>query len=119
MNQLYDLYKNAANPAQQAYIDSLVTSQQQVRNIRQDLLAQLGSIKDNTANSQVLAAVTLIQMKVAPVFAIHIPFGGDNHRDIALAAETTQTVAGVADDRVAHVAARVRGACRTRSRSCR
>ena len=27
MNQLYSLYKNAANPAQQAYIDSLVTSQ--------------------------------------------------------------------------------------------
>ncbi|MGO9709187.1 MAG: hypothetical protein ACLQBL_10005 [Polyangiaceae bacterium] len=95
MNQLYSLYKNAANPAQQAYIDSLVTSQQQVRNIKQDLLAQLGSIKDNTANSQVLAAVTLIQMRVAPVLAIHVPFGGDNHRDIALAAETAQTVAGV------------------------
>ncbi len=35
-------------------------------------------------------------MKVTPVVAVHIPFGGDNHRDIALAAETTQTVAGVA-----------------------
>ena len=39
---------------------------------------------------------TLIQMKVTPVIAIHIPFGGDNHRDIALAAETAQTVSGVA-----------------------
>ena len=29
-----------------------------------------------------LAAVTLIQMKVTPVISIHIPFGGDNHRDI-------------------------------------
>jgi hypothetical protein len=35
-------------------------------------------------------------MKVSPVIAIHIPFGGDNHRDIGLAAETAQTVAGVA-----------------------
>jgi hypothetical protein len=96
MNQLYDLYKNAANPAQQAYIDSLVTSQQQVRNINQSLLSQLSSIKDNTPASQILAAITLIQMKVTPVIAIHIPFGGDNHRDIALAAETTQTVSGVA-----------------------
>jgi hypothetical protein len=96
MNALYDLYKNSANTAQRAYIDSLVTSQEQVRNIRQDLLAQLGSIKDNTPASQVTAAVTLIQMKVTPVIAIHIPFGGDNHRDIALQAETTQTVAGVA-----------------------
>jgi hypothetical protein len=96
MTALYDLYKNDANAAQRAYIDSLVTSQQQVRNIRQDLLAQLGSIKDNSPASQVIAAVTLIQMKVTPVIAIHIPFGGDNHRDIALAAESAQTASGVA-----------------------
>ncbi len=96
LNQLYDLYRNQANPAQKAYIDSLVTSQQQVRNIRQDLLNQLASIKDNSAASQVLAAVTLIQMKVTPVVAIHIPFGGDNHRDVGLQTETTQTVSGVA-----------------------
>jgi hypothetical protein len=35
-------------------------------------------------------------MKVTPVIAIHIPFGGDNHRDVGLATETTQTVSGVA-----------------------
>jgi hypothetical protein len=96
LNQLYDLYKNGATPAQQQYIDSLVTSQQQVRNINQSLLAQLGSIKDNSPASQILAAVTLIQMKVTPVLTIHIPFGGDNHRDVALATEATQTVSGVA-----------------------
>jgi hypothetical protein len=96
LNQLYDLYKNGATPAQQAFVDSLVTSQQEVRSIKQDLLAQLASIKDNTPASQILAAVTLIQMKVTPVVAIHIPFGGDNHRDIALATETTQTISGVA-----------------------
>ncbi len=56
----------------------------------------LTSISDSTAVSQVLAAVTLIQMKVTPVIAIHIPFGGDNHRDVGLAAETAQTVSGVA-----------------------
>jgi hypothetical protein len=94
--QLYDLYRNDATTAQKAYIDSLVTSQQEVRNIKQSLLNQLSSIKDNTPASQILAAITLIQMKVTPVIAIHIPFGGDNHRDIALQAETTQTVAGVA-----------------------
>ena len=96
LNQLYDLYKNGASPAQQAYIDSLVTSQQQVRNISQNLLAQLGAIKDNSPASQITAAIALIQMKVTPVIAVHIPFGGDNHRDIGLAAETTQTVAAVA-----------------------
>jgi hypothetical protein len=96
MNQLYDLYKNGASPAQQSYVDSLVTSQQQVRNINQNLLDALSSITDNTASSQILAAITLIQMKVSPVISIHIPFGGDNHRDVGLAAETAQTVSGVA-----------------------
>ena len=96
MNQLYDLYKNGANKAQQTYIDSLVTSQQQVRGIKQSLLDQLSTIRDNTTASQIVAAIALIQMKVTPLIAIHIPFGGDNHRDIALAAETAQTVAGVA-----------------------
>ncbi len=96
MNALYDLYKTGATPAQQAFVDSMVTSQQQVRNINQSLLDALTSITDNSAKSQILAAVTLIQMKVTPVIAIHIPFGGDNHRDVGLAAETAQTVSGVA-----------------------
>ena len=73
-----------------------MTSQQQVRNINQGLLDALSSIKDNSAASQMLAAVTLIQMKVTPVISVHIPFGGDNHRDIGLQAESAQTVAGVA-----------------------
>jgi hypothetical protein len=96
LGQLYDLYKTGATPAQRAYIDSLVSSQTQVRNINQSLLDALTSIKDNSADSQMLAAVTLVQMKVTPVISVHIPFGGDNHRDIGLAAETAQTVSGVA-----------------------
>jgi hypothetical protein len=96
LNQLYDLYRKSATTAQRAYIDSLVISQTQVRGINQSLLDALTAIKDNTAPSQVMAAITLIQMKVTPVIAIHIPFGGDNHRDVGLATETAQTVSGVA-----------------------
>jgi hypothetical protein len=95
MSQLYSLYKNGASPAQQQYIDSMVTSQNQVRNIKQNLLDALDTITDNTATSQITAAIALIQMNVAPVIAVHIPFGGDNHRDMGLATETTQTVSGV------------------------
>jgi len=95
LNQLYGIYKNEANSAQKAYIDSLVTSQTQVRGIKQDLLNQLTSITDNSISSQIKAAVALVQMKVTPVIAVHIPFSGDNHRDIALANETTETVSGV------------------------
>ncbi len=113
MNQLYDLYKNGANAAQRTYIDSLVTSQQQVRNIRQDLLAQLGSIKDNSPGSQVVAAVTLIQMKVTPVDGDPRSFPeATTTVAIGLQAETTQTVAGVRDDRRADGAARRRRARR-------
>jgi hypothetical protein len=96
LGQLYDLYRNGATSGQKAFIDALVTSQTQVRSIKQNLLDQLASIKDNSPASQILAAITLIQMKVTPVVAVHIPFGGDNHRDVGLAAETTQTVSGVA-----------------------
>jgi hypothetical protein len=92
---LYDVYKNSASPAQQAYVDSLVTSTQQVRGIRQDLLAALSSITDNSPASQILAAITLIQMNVSPVVAVHIPFGGDNHSDPGFKTEATQTVSGV------------------------
>lgn len=95
LNQLYDLYKNGATSAQKAYLDSLIASQSEVRNLNQDLLNALSAITDNSAASQVIAAVTLIQMKVAPVISIHIPFGGDNHRDIGLATEAAQTVSGV------------------------
>jgi hypothetical protein len=95
LNQLYDVYRKDATPAQRAYIDSLVVSQSEVRNIRQDLLEQLASIQDNSPASQIVAALTLIQMNVSPVIAIHIPFGGDNHRDIALATETAETISGI------------------------
>jgi hypothetical protein len=94
MSKLYDLYKNAATPPQQAYIDSMVTSQQQIRSISQNLLGALDNIKDNFIESQILAAITLIQMNVSPVVVISIPFGGDNHRDEGLAQEIAGTNSG-------------------------
>jgi hypothetical protein len=96
LNQLADLYRQGASPAQRAYVDSLVTSQQELRNINQSLLGSLASIKDNSVASQVTAALALIQMNVTPVVAVHIPFGGDNHHDAGLQNETAQTISGVA-----------------------
>jgi hypothetical protein len=96
LSQLDDLYRSGASAGQKAYLDALVNSQAEVRNIRQDLLSSLSSIKDNSVASQITAAVALIQMNVTPVIAIHIPFGGDNHNDALLANEAKQTVSGVA-----------------------
>src|SRR5262249_51572232 len=96
LSQINDMFRSSGSPAQKAYLDSLIASQGEIRNIRQDLLSSLTSIKDNSGASQIRAAVTLMQMSVTPVVAIHIPFGGDNHNDAALANEAAQHVTGVA-----------------------
>jgi hypothetical protein len=94
--KLDGIYRNKASKAQRAYLDSVVSSQSQVRNINQSLLDSLNSITDNSITAQITAAITLIRMNVTPVVGIHIPFGGDNHNDTGLANETAQTISGVA-----------------------
>ncbi|HEY0255417.1 MAG TPA: hypothetical protein VGC41_28000, partial [Kofleriaceae bacterium] len=95
LSKINDIYRGSATKAQKAYLDSVITSQSQIRAIDQGLLDQLNSIIDNSVASQVTAAVVLMQMKVTPVVAIHIPFGGDNHNDTGLANEALQTVSGL------------------------
>lgn len=96
LGQMNELLKAGATGAQRRYLDELVVSQSEVRNINQSLLSMLDSITDNSVASQITSALALIQMKVTPVVAIHIPFGGDNHNDKDLTNETTQTITGVA-----------------------
>jgi hypothetical protein len=98
LNDMYTWYKDssATSPAQRAYIDSLVTSQQQVRGIAQAQLEMLSTVTKNDNNGQITAAIALILMKVTPVIAVHFPFGGDNHADPNLTTESTQTVSGMA-----------------------
>jgi hypothetical protein len=95
LSKINDIYRRSATRSQRAYLDSVITSQAQIRSIDQDLLSALGSITDNSVASQITAAVVLIQMNVTPVVAIHIPFGGDNHNDTGLANEAAQTVSGL------------------------
>ena len=96
LNRLNDWYRQNGNTAQRSFIDRYALSQQQARDLSQNLLTQLASIKDNSPDSQVKAALILFQMNVTPVVSIHIPFGGDNHTDNAFATETKETVAGCA-----------------------
>jgi hypothetical protein len=96
LSQISDIYRRTATKAQKSYLDSVITSQTQIRSIDQNLLDALAGITDNSVASQITAAIVLIQMNVTPVVAIHIPFGGDNHSDVGLAGEAKQTVAGVA-----------------------
>jgi hypothetical protein len=97
LNDMYDWYKDSSqtSPAQKAYIDSMILSQQQVRGISQSQLGLLSSITSNSNAGQITAALALIMMKVTPVIAVHFPFGGDNHADPAFNSEATQTQTGL------------------------
>lgn len=95
LNRLNDWYRQNGNSAQRAFIDRYATSQAQARDISATLLTSLASIKDNSPDAQVTAALILFQMNVTPVVTVHLPFGGDNHTDRALATEVKETVASV------------------------
>ncbi len=96
LDRLNALVKAEGNPAKSTFIDQYALSQTQVRTISENLLSALEAIPDDGPTSQITAAVILIQMNVAPIISVHIPFGGDNHGDLSLVAETSQTVSGVA-----------------------
>ena len=95
LDEIYAIYRNEANPAQRAYIDSLITSRTQAAQIKDGLLSTLATIDDNGLDSQFAVAMVLFQMKATPVIAIHMPFGGDNHGDSGLKDESAQTVASL------------------------
>ncbi len=102
LQAMHDWYTDGGvtvSAAQKQYLDSYITSQQQVRHISQGMLSMLDSIggKGSTANSdQITATIALILMNVAPVIAVHFPFGGDNHSDANFSSEAGQTVSGMA-----------------------
>jgi hypothetical protein len=95
LDRLNDWYRQNGNSAQRGFIDRYALSQQQARSISESLLSSLAAIKDNSADSQLSAALILFRMNVSPVVSIHLPFGGDNHTDNALTRETTETVSSV------------------------
>jgi hypothetical protein len=87
--------KSLGNTVQKGFIDQYATSTTQLRTLQQSLLGSLSSIKDNSQDSQIQAAIILFQMKVTPVVCVHVDFGGDNHGDPGLAKEIAGNQAGV------------------------
>jgi hypothetical protein len=96
LDRLNALFKEHGTNAQRAFLDRVATSREQARSIPEALLDNLSGIESDDAAGQIVAAAALIKMKVAPVVSIHVPFGGDNHRDPGLAREAEETAAGVA-----------------------
>jgi hypothetical protein len=96
LTQLNALAKSDASGVQKQFLDTLATSQSQVRALATQLATTLTAISDDGVKGQSLAAAALIAANVTPVVTIHIPFGGDNHSDQNLQAEADQHVSGVA-----------------------
>ena len=91
------LKSQTATTQQRQMIDAYVQSRSQTREISTNALTLLQAIQDNGDYSQMMAAVALIIMNMAPVIDIHIDFGGDNHTDAGLADEGNALGGAVAD----------------------
>lgn len=82
---------------QRQFLDRYALGRDQVRKLGEDLATLLARLPVDPTNrdspvDQVIAAVALIKLKVAPVVTIHLPFGGDNHNDSDLTVEAQDTV---------------------------
>jgi hypothetical protein len=88
--------RSQGQTAQKNFIDQYATSQTQLRALQAGLLSSLSGLKDDSADSQIQAAIILFRMKVTPVVVVHVPFGGDNHSDGGLANEVASHGTGVA-----------------------
>jgi hypothetical protein len=96
LDALLAVARSQGQTAQKSFIDRYATSTTQLRTLQDRLLASLATIKNNSADSQIQAAIILFQMKVTPVVVVNVGFGGDNHGDPALAGEVAGHQSGVA-----------------------
>jgi hypothetical protein len=85
IDELHNLLKQQGTSDQRRFLDSVAVSRQQARSLSSDLLDMLSGIMNDSSDGQVVAAVALIRMNVAPIVTIRIEFGGDNHTDADLA----------------------------------
>src|SRR4029450_3898331 len=95
LDRLNALLKASGTTAERQFLDRMAQSQVEARNISQSLLDNLTGIANDGQDNQIVAAVTLLAMKVSPVVPIRLDFGGDNHTDAALVNEAKKTVTAV------------------------
>ena len=100
LNDLYASLQSQGTRAQKKFIDRYLLSRDQARSLGEELGALLERLSTdenemNGAGDQIIAAVALARLRIAPVITIKIPFGGDNHQDFDLSIEANETRSGV------------------------
>jgi uncharacterized protein (DUF1501 family) len=100
LDAIYGELRTSGTRAQKTFLDRYALGRDQVRKLGDTLIGLLGRVPldpgvPNSPADQVIAAVALIKMRVAPVITISVPFGGDNHGDADLTQERDQTLVGI------------------------
>ena len=100
LDELYQGLRAQGTRPQKKFLDRYITSRDQARSIGNDLgdlLTDLSTNEDlrDGAGDQIIAAVALAKLQIAPVINLKIPFGGDNHNDSDLTQEAAQTRSGI------------------------
>lgn len=99
LDRMWKELGSSGTPAQKAFFETYALGRNQLKDVR-DRLGMLAGADPatwtNDAMGQIKAAVALVQLRLAPVIVISIPFGGDNHGDPDLLKEATETTSGVA-----------------------
>lgn len=101
LDSIYKELRSTGTPTQKSFLDRYALGRDQARQIGSQLAGILTGLPveaddEDGARDQIIAAVALLRLNVAPVISINIPFGGDNHSDPGLAGEAAATVSGCA-----------------------
>jgi hypothetical protein len=95
LERLQYLRKKTGNVALGKALSAQTLSLAQAKALGDRLTADLTAIKSDGPEGQVLAAAVAVRLGMAPVVAIHIPLGGDNHFDDGLKQEATEIHSGI------------------------
>ena len=100
IDALYGDLRTNGTRMQREFLDRYALGREQVRKLGEDLAQLLTRLPVDPTDrdspiDQVIAAVALIKLKVAPVVTLHLPFGGDNHNDSDLTVEAQDTVTSI------------------------
>jgi hypothetical protein len=102
IDALYAKVSANGTRAQKAFLSQYMDSRARASMLGGDLaplLAEVGETVDADAidgpQDQLITAVALAKLNVAPVITIHLPFGSDNHKDLGLVEEAEESVASI------------------------